>query len=425
MTPGAACGPVRFLAACFLAALIFAGPLPAFARGDFAGEVVLGAPTSLATLEGSESLMAVRMAVGEINKRGGVELPGGPHRIRLVPLDLDDANPKAPPARAVARLKDFILREKPHAVVIGPFRSEVLLESMDLLARHRLPTLASIAMSPAVDAMVLKNPKYKYVFRVSLNTRYLVNYLIQAMKLLENRCALRRVFILNQDVAWARSTASLMIRLYLERSRWHITGQKSVAAGEKDFKPALGQALRTGSQVILAIFDTPESAGLINQWSALDPRPTLCGFISPASGPSAWGEFQGRLDGILNVIFELGNLPSKRYPPATAFNRAFRSRFGGPIQSGHGASSSYDAVHILAKAVAGAGSLDPDAIVAQLERADHQGAQGRVHFHRGHQAVFGQDPAKDSVACLVQWQAPGKRVIVYPAPIAEGGVRLP
>ena len=413
------------LAVCLVVVLAFPAAVPCRIRDGFVGEIVLGAPTSLTTLEGSECFKAALMASGEINQSGGVRLPDGPYRIKLAPFDLDDANPKSPTSRSVARLNEFIQREKPHALVIGPFRSEVLLESMDLLARHRLPTLVSIAMSPAVDAMVLKNPKYKYVFRVSLNTRYLADYLIQAMKLLHGRYDFRRVYILNQDVAWARSTASLMIRLYLERSQWRITGQKSVAAGSGDFQPALGRAMQTGSQVILAVFDTPESAELINQWSTLATRPVLCGFMSPASGPSAWLEFQGRLAGTMNVIFELGNLPSGKYPPATAFQRAYQATFKQPIQAGHGPSSSYDSVHILARAVAKAGSLDPEKIVAQLEATNHRGAQGLVHFHRGHQAVFGRDPKVDSVACVVQWQRPGKRVIVYPGPIAEGDVRLP
>jgi branched-chain amino acid transport system substrate-binding protein len=54
-----------------------------------------------------------------------------------------------------------------------------------------LPTLGCIAMSPAVDAKILTNPKYKYIFRVGLNTKYLVAYLIETMKLLRGNSGLK------------------------------------------------------------------------------------------------------------------------------------------------------------------------------------------------------------------------------------------
>ncbi len=397
---------------------------PAATAGSASDPIVVGVPTSLGTLEGSESLLAARLAAAEINAAGGVKV--GPHRrrLRLVSYDLDDANPAIPPAKSVAKLGAFIDREKPHALVVGPFRSEVLLESMDLLAAKRMPTLACIAMSPAVTGMILRNRKYKYIFRVGLNTKYLVNYLIESMKLLNSKYGLDRVYILNQDVAWARSTASLMIRLYFERSHWHIIGQQNIDVGCKDFTGQLDQARSKQGQVLLAIFDMPSSAHLINQWHKRLPSAVLCGYISPATGPNAWSEFQGRLDGVMNVIFELGNLPSPKYPPSAKFSKAFRVKYGKPVQAGHGVSPAYDSVYILAEAIERAASLDPDKVAAALEATNHRGAQGLVHFHRGHQAVFGDDPAQDSAACLVQWQAPGKRVIIYPPRIAEGQIML-
>lgn len=416
-------GLISFLALLVLLPLA-AAARPALAAGNTFGPIVVGVPTSLGTLEGSESLLAARLAVAEINAAGGVKVGRHRRRLSLVSCDLDDANPAIPPAKSVAKLAAFIEREKPQALVVGPFRSEVLLESMDLLAAKRLPTLACIAMSPAVTAMILRNRKYKYVFRVGLDTKYLVNYLIDGMKLLNGKYGLDRVYILNQDVAWARSTASLIIRLYFKRSNWRIIGQQNIDVGCKDFSGQLDQARGKGGQVLLAIFDMPSSAHLIDQWHKRLPSAVLCGFISPATGPNAWRDFKGSLAGVMNMVFELGNLPSRQYPPSEKFSRAFRAKYGKPVQAGHGVSPAYDSVHILAEAIERAASLDPDQVVAALEATDHRGAQGRVHFHRGHQAVFGNDPTQDSLACLVQWQAPGKRVIIYPPSIAEGRIVL-
>ena len=388
-------------------------------------EIILGAPTSLKTVEGSESLKAVRMAVAEINGAGGVNINGQRHKFRLEPFDLNEVEPAVPPAEAVARLRTFIKTKRPDALVIGPFRSEVLLASMDLLAEKRIPTLVCIAMSPAVDAKILTNPKYRYIFRVGLSTKYLVVYLIETMKLMKRKFGFEKVFILNQDVAWARSTAYLMLKLYLDRSGWRVLGQENHPAETTDFRKALARAKAGQAQVILAVFDMPSSENLVLQWHEMKPPAVLCGFISPASGPDAWASFKGGLKGVINVIFELGNLPSSKYPPAETFFKAYKTRYGRPIQAGHGPAPAYESVYILAQAFELAGSLDPDRVAEALEATDRKGVMGRVIFHRGHQAIFGENPEKDVLACVVQWKAPGKRVIVYPPTIAEGQITLP
>ena len=412
---------LRFISAVCVAALCWIVPVTA----NGGREIVLGAPTSLKTLEGSESLKAVRMAVEQINSAGGVRINGQTHRLRLEPFDLKEVEPESPPAEAVARLRAFIKTKRPDALVIGPFRSEVLLASMDFLAEEKIPTLGCIAMSPAVDAKVLTNPKYKYIFRTGLSTKYLVAYLIETMKLLKHKFGLERVFILNQDVAWARSTAYLMLRLYLDRSGWQVLGQENHPAEMADFRKPLAHAKAAQAQVILAVFDMASSKNLVMQWHEMKPPALLCGFISPASGPDAWHSFQGGLEGVINVIFELGNLPSSKYPPAEVFYDAYEARYGHPIQAGHGPAPAYESVYILAHAFEQAGSLDPDQVTAALEATDRRGVMGRLVFHRGHQAIFGENPEEDVLSCVVQWKAPGKRVIVYPRTIAEGQITLP
>ncbi len=388
-------------------------------------EIVLGAPTSLTTLEGSESLKAVRLAVAEINRAGGVRLGRRRLKIRVESCDLADALPGTTPAQALLRLRTFLQDKKPQALVIGPFRSEVLLEAMDLLARFRMPTLGVIAMSPAVSAKVLKDRRYRYIFRVGLSTRYLVEYLVAGMKLVARRFGFSRVFIMNQDVAWARSTASLMLKLYFTRAGWQVLGQRNYPPGTRDFRPDLQRARDRGAQVILTIFDMPSSGELVEQWYDMRVPALISGFISPMSGPRAWPASQGRIAGALSVVFELGNIPSRRYRPARRFYRAYRQRYGGPIQSGHGPAPAYEAVYILAQAIQRAGSLDPEALVRALEKTDRQGVMGRIRFHRGHQVIFGRDPRKEALACVVQWTDQGRRKIVFPRAIAEGQITLP
>jgi branched-chain amino acid transport system substrate-binding protein len=280
-------------------------------------------------------------------------------------------------------------------------------------------------MSSALEEKILRHPKYKYIFRVGLNADYLVEYIVRSLKLLRDKYDTRRIFILNQDVAWAKSTASMVIKLYLQRDNWDILGQTSYPSMTVDFKKELKKASSLKADVILAVFDAPASGYLVEQWNAIQSPAFLVGFISPMTGPSAWQAFDGRIAGALNVVFEIGNLPSRRYPPSFLFYHNYMKRFGRFIESGHGPAPSYEAVHIFAEAVERAGSLDPDRVVDELERTDRRGVMGRIRFHRGHQAVFGQDPGQHAVGCLMQWTPDGHRKIVYPESLAEGEIAPP
>jgi len=389
------------------------------------GEIVLGAATSLAFLEGRESLNAVELAVHEINTRGGVLIGNKTHLFRVESVDLEGALPGVPVSRAVAALERFIVEKKVDALVVGPFRSEVLLGAMDIIARHKVPLLGAIAMSTASDAKILKSPRYKYIFRVGLNAKYLVDYLINTMKFLRQRYGYNRVYLMNQDVAWTRATASLMIRLYFERTGWQVLGVDPYPSGASDFSRGLARAEAAGAQIILPLFDMPTSANLVKQWHGMNGQALLCGFISPMVGPSAWATFEGRITGALNAIFELGNIPSTRWEPAIAFNKAYEERYGRKIEAGHGPAPAYESVYILAEAIEAAGSLDPDDIVSALEKTDRSGVMGRIRFNRAHQTFFGDDPGTDALACIFQWQKDGRRKIVYPLSIADGEIELP
>ena len=403
-----------------LALAVWAGAAGAAPRA-----VVIGVPTSLSTLEGRESLMAVKMAVAEINARGGVLVGAGRLPLEVVSVDLKGADPGVAVETAVGALRRFLESHRLHALVVGPFRSEVLLESMGVIAAKRLPLLGCIAMTPVSEALVLREPANRFVFRVGLNARYLVDYLISNMRFLQQRFGFKRVYILNQDVAWARTTASMMLRLYFRRAGWEVLGQRTFPSTASDFGQALEEARARGAQALLCIFDSPQSGRLAHQWRHLRVPALLCGFISPMVGPSAWATFSGQIAGSLNVIFELGNVPSTRYPPAARFYHDFAKRYGRPVQSGHGPAPSYEAVYILAQAIERAGGLEPEAMVKALEATDRQGCMGRISFTRGHQAFFGDDPAREALAAVIQWTSEGKRRIVFPPAIADGDVELP
>ncbi len=159
-------------------------------RADAADAVVIGVATSLTTIEGAESMRAAALAVEEINRKGGIRLNHRRIPLRLASIDLQDADDNNRKSDSLRKLEQFIQVEKLHAIVVGPFRSEVLLPAMDIIARHRVPLLETIAMTPAIESMILRDSRYRYVFRTGLNTKYLADALIQIMKYLNTRFGL-------------------------------------------------------------------------------------------------------------------------------------------------------------------------------------------------------------------------------------------
>jgi branched-chain amino acid transport system substrate-binding protein len=410
---------------CFMASLAML--LLFTTTGWTAGPIVIGVPTSLGFIEGKECLKAVEMAVEEINAKGGVTVGADKLPLKVESLDIRDAAPGVPVPEALLGIEKLILEKKPTAIVVGPFRSEALMASMDMIAKYKIPMLGTIAMSPASEAKVAAQPdKYKYIFRTCLDAKFLVQYLAGTMAHINKEFGFNKVFIMNQDVAWARATANILKKVYFSKAGWEVVDEQSFPTGTADFSSALLKVRAKKAQVILPIFDMPQSGILVKQWNAMKVPALLAGFISPLAGPGAWNTFDRKIAGAINCNFEMGSaIASAKIPKSVAFENDYRKHWGEALQAGHGPGPAYESVYILADAIQRAGSLDPDAITAALEKTDRNGVMGHIAFDKGHQVDYGMDPATSAVAAVVQWQADGSRKIVFPPALAEGKIQLP
>ena len=388
--------------------------------------IILGIPTSLGFLEGREGLFSVNMGVDEVNKMGGVNVGGVMRPFKVVAIDSRGAEPGVPVADVIRAHKKLILEDKANFIVFGSFRSEAAIACMDVVGQYKIPMLLGTAMSPAMQKKVESEyDKYKYTFRVCLNAVYLIKYLGGTMAHLNKEFGFNRVFIVNQDVAWARMTGDLMIKLVFDKMGWEVVGRQAYPTGASDFSSSLMKARATKAQVILPIFDMPQSGILVKQWKSMRVPALVAGFISPLAGPAAWNTFDQKIDGAMNSIFEIGNVPAPKYPKSVEFYEKYKKRYGKPIEAGHSPAPAYEMVYILKDAIERAGTLDGDSVVVELEKTDRVGAMGRIRFGKDHQVIYGEDPKENSLGCMVQWRKPGKRVIVYPKSIAEGSIQLP
>ena len=413
-----------FLTLAFFTLVILFG-LPNHATSQLKpGEpIIIGAPTFLGSIEGSESVKAATLAVEEINAKGGVSIKGVKHPIKIEASEIRDGAPGVPVPEALLGIEKTILEKKVHAIVVGPFRSEALLATMDLLAKYKVPMLGTIAVSPASEKKLLEDPeKYKYVFRVCTNAANIAIYLNGIMGFLNKEFGFKKSFFMIQDVLWARGTAS-GVEAWFKKEGWGVLGMETFPTGASDFSSALMKVQQTGAQIIVPIFDMPTSGILVKQWNTMKVPAVMAGFISPLAGPGAWKTFEGHIEGAVNEMLEVTN-PVKKIPRSIEFLDAYKKRWGVEIESGHGPAPAYESVYVLADAIERAGSVDPDALVAGLQKTDRMGAFGRIRFGKSQQVIFGTDPKETALACVIQWKK-GKRVVVYPESVAEEKIDLP
>jgi branched-chain amino acid transport system substrate-binding protein len=389
--------------------------------------ILIGVPTSLTFIEGKECLRAVELAVGEINAKGGVKVGDKKRPIKIESLDLRDAAPGVPVSEALLGLEKIITEKKVKAILVGPFRSEALIPGMDILSKYKVPMLGTIAMSPKSQALVKQNPeKYKYCFRVCLNAIYLGKYLSTTLGFLKKEFGFDKVYAMHQDVLWAKATAMGTLKAATSNLGWKEVGIEAYPTGASDFAAGLMKAKTAGAQVILPIFDMPQSGILLKQWKSMKIPALIFGFISPMTGANAWKTFDGKIGGLMNCNYELGSgIASPKYPPSMKFYNDYKKKYGETVEAGHGPGPAYDSVYIWKEAVERAGSLDPDKVVAELKKTDHEGVIGRSKFDESNQVIYGEDPTKTAVGCVFQWTEDGKRVIVWPKDLAEGKIFPP
>jgi len=411
-----------------LSAIFVVSPDPARSQLKPGDPIVFGVPTALGSIEGRDGWMAIQMARDEINAKGGIRVGKTTHKLEVYSIDTREHEPGIPVHDALTAMEKLILEKKPHAIVLGNFRSEVLLSSMDLISKYKLPYICSIAMTPLMQKKVSEEyDKYKYVFRNCLNAPYLSMYLGGVMGFIRKEFGFNKAFIITQDVLWAKGTGKGLEGWY-KGNGWEVIGFDTYATGASDFSPSLMKVRAQKAQVLVPIFDMPQSGILLKQARAMQVPALLAGFISPVSPENAWRVFEGEVEGMINMIYEVGPIAVKAVPKSVEFNENYGKRWGEKARtdlSGHGPGPSYDAVYIMANAIERAQSVEPDAVVKALEQTDMQGVVGRIRFGKDHQVVYGTDPKETAIGCGFQWVKPGKRTVVYPEAVAEGKIQLP
>ncbi|GGC59097.1 ABC transporter substrate-binding protein [Chelatococcus reniformis] len=376
--------------------------LPASAQDK--GPIRIGVPTAIQLQIGRDTQTGVRMAIDEINAKGGVL----GRKLEMVVAD-ETENPE----QGIAAIKKLTADEKVD-VMIGGYTSGVTLAQLPHIARSKTIYMEVGAASPAITQRVKSDyDNYKYIFRsFPINAAHQARGLVDFISgMLKDEMKIQNIAIVGENAKWVQDLVPILKKGATEAGA-NVKLSEFFDTSTSDFSPLLAKVKDSGAQYLIVILSHASSDIFVKQW--YDAR-----FPIPIGGIDVKGQdqdFFSRVGG--KAISEtVGNfavrapLTAKTLPFWDAFVKAAGTA---PVYTGVGG---YDAVHIYAEAVERAKSLEPDAVIKELEKTDYTGVAGKMVFDETHDVKAGPGFVN---LLFAQWQADGKREVVWPKQIATG-----
>lgn len=386
------------LGALLSSALVCAMP-SAFAQGK---PVKIGVPTSVQLQVGRDTQDAIKMAVEEVNAKGGVL----GRKLEFVAAD-ETENPEV----GINAIKKLTAEEKVD-VLIGGYTSGVTLAQLPHISAAKTIYLGVGAASPAIQAKVKTDyENYKYIFRVgplnaAIQARHVASMITNFVK---GELGISKVAIVGENAKWVQDLIPVLKKAATEGGA-DVRFTDFFDTQMSDFSPLFAKVKDSGAQFLVVILSHASSDVFAKQWN--DSR-----FPMPYGGidvKSMDGDFCDRVGG--KAIGEMAANFAVRAPltPKTVkFFDDFKKVTNGrsPVYTAFGA---YDAVHIYADAVNRAKSMDTTAIIKELEKTDHVGVPGIIQFDETHDVKPGTDTFKGPALLFAQWREKCGREVIFP-----------
>ncbi len=344
--------------------------------------------------QGEHTWYGATLAAEEINRQGGVLVGNQRYRIELVRVDTNEILSVTDATTALERA----ITGQRVQFLIGGFRSEAVLAMSELAADYKRPFIITGASLEAILAgRVDQNyARYKYLFRVSPNkssdlartSLLLLGEVIQAAR---TQLGLPRpkVAIVAERAAWAdplvQAAQGLIAAPPPQGYGAEVVGVWRPSATATDVTPELNAIGRAGAQVIYTALSGPVGVPFGRDWGRLKIPAAPVG-INVEAQQETWLRATDNLGAYVATLNTLA--PGVAITPKTIpFISNFQARFKVfPIYTASGA---YAALHILAEALARAGTLEADPVVKALEATDYVGPSGRIVFDKVHDVTWG------------------------------------
>jgi branched-chain amino acid transport system substrate-binding protein len=293
----------------------------------------------------------VKLAVGEINKAGGVL----GRQIVLVERDDEARNELG------VQIAQELINKEQVAATLGYINTGVSLASQRFYEEAEIPVLNNVATGTAI-ATQFKAPEYKYnyIFRTSANDA------IQSGMIAEEAVArhgFKKPAILADSTNYGQLGREDLEKALAARGVKPVAEEK-FNIGDTDMTSQLLRAKQAGADVILTYAIGPELAQIANGMAKLGWKLPMIGswtlsmatFIDNA-GPNGDGA-------LMPETFIQAPTTPKRTAFIAAYQAAYKvDRIPSPVSAAQG----YDSVYLLAAAITQAKSTDGAKIRAALE----------------------------------------------------------
>jgi branched-chain amino acid transport system substrate-binding protein len=341
---------------------------------------------------GSEQLQGIQMWAHDLNARGA--LLGRPVEI----VYYDDKSD----AEVSEALYERLVSEDKVDLLLGPYSSGLTLAASRVAEKHHVPMVATGASS--TDIWSRGN---KYIFQVDAPADTYLNLVITSAK----KAGLATIALLYAGTDFTRQVAE-GVRVEAAKQGVEIVFDEEFSQGSSDFAAIIGRMRAKNPDVVIGATYLDGSIAVMKQAkkSGLSPRafvftvgPALAEF-GEALGPDA--------EGVLGVVAWMA---AAHMPMALDF--AYRSQeYYDEVASVYNAYG-YGAGQVLEAAVRLAGSLDKDAIRAQLSTMKFRSILGAYHV---------DDTGKqlDKETYVMQWQH-GERRLVLPKELRDSPIEYP
>ena len=361
---------------------------------------------------GQECSLVAQMAVEDMNKKGGVKVGNTTYKLELVKVD---SNEILSLTDAVSAMERLINVDKVNFIV-GGYRTEAVLAMQEVIADKKAVWINCYTGSPEPVARVAKNyDRLKYYFKIgTLNSKYIGDVVFNGLLMVRDKVRkdlgiqTPRVAILGEKALWVEPVVK-DLQTRIPANGMEIAGIWRPSITATDVTAEMSAIKESGAHIIHFSACGPVGAVVPKQWGELQIPAAMISFDCASMNDRNW-ESSG---GLLEYEATLAPFGDAAITPNTlAFTKRLKQRYGyGPSYCG----VCYDAYNLMVAAIQRAGTLNTDAVVAEMEKTDYVGVSGRVAFtQKGqpwvHDIVFGPGY---STTTIIQW-IKGKPVVVWP-----------
>ncbi|MBI3568502.1 MAG: ABC transporter substrate-binding protein [Gemmatimonadetes bacterium] len=315
--------------------------------------------SDLAVQSGVPSRQGAEMAIDEINERGGVEIAGKRHRLRLI---VKDYEPRADAAASAAR---ELINLDSADVLLGPQLSPHAVAASSVAEDAQVPMISPMASNPAVTR------GRHFVFRLAFLDPFQGEML--ARYALEDLHATRAAILYDVANPYSRDIAALF-RETFEGGGGRVVASETFTTDEKsDFRAPLQRIAKAGPQVLLLPNYSSVDSFQVRQARAVGVKASFL-------GSDVWDPPGLRhVPEAIGTVFTQQWSPKATLPQAAAFLEQYRVRYG--VDARTTAAMTYDAVRIVADALHRAGTTDGLALAKAIGRTNgFSGVTGTITF---------------------------------------------